>query len=216
MILKVAGMSDTVGFRERVRDIQRHVGVAADGIFGPLSAAAVWRDLNREAAVESGDAHHDLDARTMRNIDSLDVKARDLFVSFARRAAATAATLGCDYVAISGNRSWEEQDALYAQGRSRPGSRVTNARGGQSNHNFGIALDFGVFRGVGSLRRYLDTDDPALAAKVHKACSEHAASCGLVWGGSWTSFKDLPHFEVDTGLSMVQKRARFKKEGSVL
>ena len=48
---------------------------------------------------------------------------------------------------ISGHRTWEEQDALYAKGRTKPGKRVTNARGGYSNHNFGTAVDFAVFKG---------------------------------------------------------------------
>ncbi len=60
---------------------------------------------------------------------------------------------------ISGLRSYEEQDALYAQGRTAPGNKVTNARGGYSNHNFGIAFDIGVFSG----NRYLP-DSPKYKA----------------------------------------------------
>nr|WP_295770097.1 M15 family metallopeptidase [Rhodoferax sp.] len=41
-------------------------------------------------------------------------------------------------------RSCAEQDALYAQGRTAPGNKVTNAKSGDSNHNFGIAFDIGV------------------------------------------------------------------------
>ena len=41
----------------------------------------------------------------------------------------------------SAYRSSAEQDKLYAQGRTTPGPRVTNARGGQSAHNFGLAID---------------------------------------------------------------------------
>jgi len=52
---------------------------------------------------------------------------------------------------ISGLRTYAEQDALYAQGRAKTGPKVTNARGGYSNHNFGIAFDVGVFEG----NRYL-------------------------------------------------------------
>ena len=41
-------------------------------------------------------------------------------------------------------RSVAEQDALYAQGRTQPGSIVTNARGSSysSQHQWGIAADF--------------------------------------------------------------------------
>lgn len=49
---------------------------------------------------------------------------------------------GVDYVVTSGLRSYESQDEIYAQGRTVDGVVVTNARGGQSQHNFGIAVDF--------------------------------------------------------------------------
>lgn len=48
---------------------------------------------------------------------------------------------GASYVATLGFRTRAEQDALYSQGRSKPGPRVTNARGGYSLHNFGLAVD---------------------------------------------------------------------------
>jgi len=39
-------------------------------------------------------------------------------------------------------RTNEEQNELYAQGRTKPGNIVTNAKGGQSMHNYGLAIDF--------------------------------------------------------------------------
>ena len=51
---------------------------------------------------------------------------------------------GKDYFAISGYRSVENQQRLYEQGRTTPGARVTNARGGSSAHNFGLAVDFAL------------------------------------------------------------------------
>ena len=204
--------------RDTIKNIQRAVGCAeVDGVFGPATAARVWAAVNRnaEGAENAEEDAEKVDARSLKNLSSLDAKAVPCFAEFYRLANATAATLGCDYIIIGGNRSWAEQDALYALGRTQPGSRVTKARGGQSNHNFGIAADFGVFVG----KTYLDGGTPeqaARAAKVHRACSVHAAACGLEWGGSWKSFADQPHYEVETGLSMMQKRAKFKAEGSVL
>lgn len=154
----------------------------------------------------------DLDPRTLRNIQTLDPKARDAFALFARCAKTVAAGFGCDYIMICGNRTWAEQDALYARGRTAPGPKVTNAKGGQSNHNFGIAADFGVFRG----KVYLDDSDPKLASRVHRACAEHAESCGLDWGGHWRGFEDEPHYEVSTGLSLADKRRIYQQKGSVL
>ena len=148
-----------------------------------------------------------LHERTLKNIATLDPKARQRFTAFAEDAQRVAETFGCDYRAISGHRTWEEQDRLFTQ---RP--KVTNAPGGYSNHNFGIALDFGVFRG----KTYLDASNPKLAERVHTACAQHAIQHGLDWGGDWKRFKDLPHYEVTTGLSMAQKRRLYQKEGSVL
>ncbi len=201
---------------ETIRAIQRAVGAEADGVFGPQTAAAVWRaltkgeeDLNRQDAKEEEGL---MDARSYGNLKTLDVKARDAFREFYQLANATAATYGCTYVLIGGNRTWAEQDALYAQGRTRPGQVVTRARGGQSNHNFGIAGDFGVFAG----KTYLDESNPEKAAQLHKACSMHAAACGLEWGGSWKFITDLPHYEVATGMRISEKRELFQKKGSVL
>lgn len=209
---------------ETIKAIQRMLGIQADGIFGPASALRV---LNALCEKDGDDGHTppletmvlvsdgsaaQLDERTVKNIGTLDAKARDNFISFALLANATAATFGCSYILIGGNRTWEEQDALYAQGRTMPGDRVTKAKGGQSNHNFGIAGDFGVFRG----KSYLDDSNPTLAAKVHQACSVHAEACGLEWGGSWKSIVDQPHYEIRTDLAMVQKRELYQAKGSVL
>lgn len=202
--------------REDIKNIQRAVGADPDGILGPVTSARVLAALRGRdglttevpATVESAK----LDSRTESILATLDPKAVPMFRLFLCYAKATAATLGCDYILISGNRTWPEQDALYAQGRTKPGNKVTNAKGGQSNHNFGIAVDAGVFAG----KSYLDDSDPARAAKVHKACSEHAAACGLEWGGSWTSIKDLPHYQVRTGKTTAELRETFSKKGTVL
>ncbi len=148
-----------------------------------------------------------LDARTVKHIASLDPKARVIFQGFAMEAKMIAEELGCDYIGISGHRTWEEQDRLFTQ---RP--RVTRAAGGFSNHNFGIAMDFGVFRG----KVYLDEAQPELASKVHRAVAKIANRHGLDWGGDWPKFRDEPHFEIETGLTMAQKRNVYRKRGSVL
>lgn len=151
------------------------------------------------------------DPRTEKYLATLDPRGVEKFRRFIVEAKAIAARLGCEYIAISGNRTWEEQDNLYAQGRTKPGKIVTKAKAGQSNHNFGIALDFGVFRGG----RYLDDSSPKEADKVHAAVAAHAAAYGLDAGHFW-KFQDSPHFEIATGLTLAQKRTRYAKTGSVL
>lgn len=65
----------------------------------------------------------------------------------ARALVQDAVGIGIHIKVISCLRSYDEQDALYAKGRTASGKRVTNARGGYSNHNFGIAFDSGAFSG---------------------------------------------------------------------
>jgi peptidoglycan L-alanyl-D-glutamate endopeptidase CwlK len=87
---------------------------------------------------------------------------------------------------ISGLRSYEEQAALYAQGRTAPGKKVTNARPGYSNHNFGIAFDIGVFEGS----KYLPE------SPKYKAVGALGMDLGLEWGGNWKTIVDQPHFQL--------------------
>jgi len=188
---------------------------AVDNWFGPRSEEALesFKQI-MDRARKLPDTPTDLDPRTLKNIATLDPKARGEFERLARIGKNVAAKHGCDYVGISGNRTYAEQDVLYAKGRTTPGPKVTNAKGGQSNHNFGIAMDFGAFRNG----KYLDSDEPATAWGIHKAVAHAAKDAGLnlEWGGDWTTIKDAPHFEIRTGLSSAEKRARMAKSGSVL
>lgn len=86
-------------------------------------------------------------------------------------------------------RSIDEQNALYAQGRTVRGNIVTNARGGQSNHNFGVAVDFFLYDGnITKAKWVVDADFRKVVVEMKKQ--------GFDWGGDWTSFYDAPHFEL--------------------
>ncbi|TLY39119.1 MAG: LysM peptidoglycan-binding domain-containing protein [Nitrospirae bacterium] len=117
----------------------------------------------------------------------------------------------CAYTGIAvlvtqGLRSWEEQDALYAKGRTVPpiGKKhiVTKAKGGQSYHNFGLAFDIVVLDAVG--KADWDVDHPGW-----KKAGELGKSVGLDWGGDWKSFKDLPHFQYTGGMTLEECRELF-------
>jgi peptidoglycan L-alanyl-D-glutamate endopeptidase CwlK len=99
---------------------------------------------------------------------------------------------------ISGFRSYAEQGALYAQGRTAPGKIVTNSKAGYSNHNFGIAFDVGVFEGSSYL-----ADSPK-----YKAVGVLGMDLGLEWGGNWKTIVDQPHFLLrpDWAMSMTEKQ----------
>lgn len=198
-----------------IQTIQRICGADPDGVFGPRTAAAVLRELVRHGEAEDGVAGSgELDPRTEKFIGTLDEKARDLFRQFVLLAKATAATFGCDYVAVCGTRTFKEQEELRAA-YLKGGRKAAPA--GYSWHNFGTAMDFGVFRAGGHI--YCDERDPELAEKVHAACAVHAAKCGLEWGGTWRGKDcDPPHYQVDVEHSAPREedRERFKREGSVL
>ena len=93
-----------------------------------------------------------------------------------------------DIRVVQSLRSWDEQAALYAEGRTTPGSVVTNAQPGHSYHNFGLAVDVAPFdMGIP------DWNDSHFAWRRIVAIGE---SVGLVSGSTWRTFPDWPHFQM--------------------
>jgi peptidoglycan L-alanyl-D-glutamate endopeptidase CwlK len=142
-----------------------------------------------------------LDARSEKNIQTLVPKAQEKARAFLQAVRAA----GINAKIIDGSRTFAEQDALFAQGRTKPGKIVTNARGGFSNHNFGVAWDIGIFEGTKFL------DDSVLYDKAGKI----GMSLGLEWGGRFRSIIDKPHFQCKTGKTMAQLR-QLKKAGQAI
>ncbi len=107
-----------------------------------------------------------------------------------------------------GLRTYAEQDALYAQGRTKPGQVVTKAQGGYSNHNFGFAADFALLLRDGRTVSW-DTlrDDDKDSLPDWSEVVEEAKKLGLEWGGDWGSFKDMPHLQMVFGITTAQFRA---------
>jgi peptidoglycan L-alanyl-D-glutamate endopeptidase CwlK len=98
-----------------------------------------------------------------------------------------------------GLRTAEEQDALYQQGRNGTGKTVTNARAYESLHNFGLAVDF-----CKNVKGQEYTDE-----KFFLKVGEFAESLGLIWGGRWTKFKDMPHIEDRTFGDALELKKKF-------
>jgi peptidoglycan LD-endopeptidase CwlK len=94
-----------------------------------------------------------------------------------------------------GLRTMEEQRALYALGRTKPGKKVTNAVAGQSIHNYGFAVDIClIINGTeASWDTVKDWDNDTVADWFE--CVKIFAKYGWDWGGNWKRFKDLPHFD---------------------
>lgn len=94
---------------------------------------------------------------------------------------------GVHPVIIQTLRTFEESDLLYQKGRTRPGPKVTNAKAGQSYHNYGLAIDFALQ--VNGKTIWKVTNDWMTVVNIFKA---H----GWTWGGDWKgSLKDYPHVE---------------------
>lgn len=145
-----------------------------------------------------------IDERSQKNIATLNPKVQPL----ARALIETATAAGIHVKVISGHRSYEEQDELYAQGRTKPGQIVTKAKGGYSKHNFATAFDVGIFSPDG--KEYFGESPD------YKKVGVIGESLGLIWGGSWTDFQDEPHFEFNNGRSMSQLRAAYEEHGDAL
>ena len=143
-----------------------------------------------------------LDERSAKNVATLHSKVQNIFRDWIAECQILAKTFNYEYKAISGNRTWDEQAKLYAQGRTASGKIITNARPGYSNHNFGIAVDMGVFKNG----KYLDENSPDESESFHRKAAEIAKKYNIAWGGDWLSFKDYPHFEYRTGKTLSQLR----------
>ena len=97
---------------------------------------------------------------------------------------------GLFFKVTSTYRSIEDQNKLYQQGRTTGGNIVTNAKGGQSLHNWRVAYDI-----VPLIEGKIDWNNEA----VFYAIGEFGKRVGLEWGGDWTKFKDMPHFQLTLG-----------------
>lgn len=164
--------------------VQRELGIDVDGKAGPQTWSAIYeRIVNKKVDVQ----------KPLVTIDAVDSRSEKVIATLlpevqpiARALIQKSVEMGINIKIISGLRTYEEQDALYAQGRTTPGNIVTNARGRHSNHNFGIAFDVGVFEG----NKYLPE------STKYKVVGALGMDLGLEWGGNWKSIVDQPHFQL--------------------
>lgn len=122
--------------------------------------------------------------------------------SMAEKMIATCREYGIELLVTSTYRNKESQDALFAQGRTKPGKKVTNARGGQSFHNYRIAFDVVPLRN-GKPVWGTSGEDLVLWKKVGNV----GKLAGLEWAGEWKTFKEYPHFQYTGGLSLADFQA---------
>jgi peptidoglycan L-alanyl-D-glutamate endopeptidase CwlK len=182
--------------------VQTRLGVSADGEPGSITLAALDKALPTkfqvptESVITQAPSGEKVDDRSEKVIANLHPRLHDKARDLVRAAAAKGVVIKL----ISGLRTYAEQNSLYAQGRTASGKVVTNARGGYSNHNFGVAFDVGVFVNGAYI--------PESAA--YKTVGQLGKALGFEWGGDWSSIQDQPHFQLRPAW------AKGMKEGEML
>lgn len=190
---------------EIISAVQRSLGVEADGCPGPETWGAIYeRIVDPTTDTTPAASNIDMvDPRSEKVISTLLPEIRPM----ARALVQKAARGGIRIKIISGFRTYAEQNALYAQGRTAPGNIITNVRAGYSNHNFGIAFDIGVFEG----NTYLGE------SPKYKAVGVIGMDLGLEWGGNWKTIVDQPHFQLRPvwAMDMTEKQMLAALRGRV-
>lgn len=105
---------------------------------------------------------------------------------------------GVDVIITSTYRDAESQSVIYEQGRTTPGHIVTNAKAGESFHNYKCAFDFAPI-----VNGKIDWSDKAIFSK----CGHIAETVGLEWAGRWESFVELAHCQYTGGLTIADLKA---------
>jgi peptidoglycan L-alanyl-D-glutamate endopeptidase CwlK len=180
-----------------------------DGIFGPKTTDAVTRFQSVNGLAMNGV----VDPRTRQQLfnpnppddysklpSSLALSSLNPYVaSLAQQFLNLCTANGLNVTVVEAFRSWDEQDTLYAQGRTTAGDIVTDAEGGDSYHNWGLAFDCAPIENGSINWNDINTFNQmgALGQQV-----------GLEWGGNWTSYDislvDPPHYQYTFGLSTEQ------------
>jgi hypothetical protein len=106
--------------------------------------------------------------------------------------------LDIDIMITSTYRDFEYQDYLYSIGRTIEKNKpiVTNAKGGESIHNYRLAFDFAPLESNGSI-------DWSSKNKKWRLTGELWEGMGGVWGGNFISLVDLGHCEYTGGLKLT-------------
>lgn len=98
---------------------------------------------------------------------------------------------------VQGLRTFDEQQAIYDQGRTKPGKIVTNAKPGSSYHNYGLAIDIvPIVNGKPDWNFKYET--------IYDIAEKHGFTCG----GKFKSIVDKPHFEKNYGLKWRELLSR--------
>ncbi|AAK78985.1 peptidoglycan L-alanyl-D-glutamate endopeptidase CwlK [Clostridium acetobutylicum] len=201
-------LSQVTSIQNKLNSVYFTVGTP-NGIFGPVTIDAVTRFQSVNGLVKNGV----VDPRTRQQLfnpnpvinysnrpSSISLSSLNPYVALlAQRFLNLCTANGLNVRVIQAFRSWYEQDQLYTQGRTMPGNIVTDAQGGDSYHNWGLAFDCApVENGQVSWNDITSFNEMGRLGQ----------QVGLEWGGNWTSYAitlvDAPHFQYTFGLSTEQ------------
>ncbi|MGH2319409.1 M15 family metallopeptidase [Planococcus sp. SE5232] len=142
--------------------------------------------------------------RSVNNMGAINPKVKDLAVELVIRSY----HIGIYVQITSGLRTYAQQTKLYNQGRTTSGNVVTNAKAGQSIHNFGLAIDYVLVSEDGDTA-YWDINRNMNGNQVRDWFEVAAIGkqLGFAWGGDWKSFKDYPHLDMQKGYSLATLRS---------
>lgn len=127
---------------------------------------------------------------------------------------------------VQGLRTIDEQNALFAQGRTKPGQIVTNAKGGTSYHNYGLAFDFAIMYDKDNNGSYetlswdINYDFDKDGVKDWQEVVKAFEAKGWEWGGKWRTITDDPHLQKTFGFTWRELLERYNagkvKDGYVI
>ena len=113
-----------------------------------------------------------------------------------------------------GRRTFEEQLALFAQGRTKPGRIVTKARPGESYHNYGLAFDWVPVKPTAKYPKLFSAAwDDQTAYKVGEQCGHTFDLASISWetghlqDGRYKSWRDIPSDSVGTRIAEKNRQA---------
>ncbi|MDQ0201885.1 peptidoglycan L-alanyl-D-glutamate endopeptidase CwlK [Neobacillus ginsengisoli] len=163
---------------DAVRKFQNHNGLSPSGIVEPRTRRKLFNPHPQD----------NIDKRpSLNDINSLQPHVAML----ARRFLELTRSHNLDVKITQAFRSWDESDRLFAQGRTTPGPIVSNARGGDSYHNWGLAFDAAP----------VENSQVSNDIQKYFTMGHLGEQLGLKWGGTFKTIVDYPHFQYTFGLN---------------